>query len=455
MPPDPEKPIEGLLRRYTRRRRERAGEPWTVRPVTRQLLQQEVARQFPKKRSFGSALRELLRPRWLKPLITVAGAASVIILGLILSVRPDTRTDKPTTVTSSADRSKVVANDQPMSQLNAVNGAAGSNQFLVASDNALSPSRDRALQQDLQSAPFAENRTTQEKKEAAPAAPAALTLADNKKDQAASAPDATPPAPIAQDSFAAATSTAAGVSSGLAAASPKVSKEIQTGKAPAQREGNSVSSFARAEPGVALGKTAPEKSKPVMQYGLFNASQTPLVSASRQQEALSRNTQLNSALGVQPQNANAQSVLRSFNVEQTGRELRVIDSDGSVYAGPVQTTNTLPVALIERRGLQDQAASKRGFQSFGIQESEMPSTVSSFQLTGTNKTLNRRVLFNGILTTNRAIVAGRAFVQNTGGIASSANRVQANQHGQNLHLSGTAEIEGEPPVRIEASPATQ
>src|SRR4051812_16601691 len=97
MPPEPERPIESLLRRYARKRRERAGEPWTVHPVTRRLLQQEVGRQFPKKRSFGSALGKMLRPEWLKPLIAVAGAAAVIIVGLILSVRPDGRTEKSRT----------------------------------------------------------------------------------------------------------------------------------------------------------------------------------------------------------------------------------------------------------------------------------------------------------------------------------------------------------------------
>lgn len=222
----------------------------------------------------------------------------------------------------------------------------------------------------------------------------------------------------------------------------------------AQRQENNVASFARPESSVALGKTATQRAKAVMQFGLFNASQTPVVFPAQQKEPMSRNTQFRSALGVESQAANARGILTSFNVEQAGRELRVIDSDGSVYAGPVQPTNMPGGVLTQRRALQDQAASKRGFQAPAIQESEMPPAGSSFQLTGTNKTLNRRVLFNGILTTNQ-VMAGRVSAQKTGGLAGSANKVQANQQGQTLHLSGTAEIEGEPSVRIEASPATQ
>jgi len=445
MPPDTEKPIERLLRRYARKRRERAREPWTVHPVTRELLQQEVARQFPKKRSFGSALRELFRPGWLKPVIAVAGAAAVIIIGLIFSPRPG-RTDKSITDLPATDSSKLAANDQPASQLIVASGSAHSNQFFVAADNAASPSRALTLREALPSATLAENGPAKEKQEVAPAAPPAMTLAENKKDEAA---------PIARDSIAPVASTAAaGASSSLAASAPNEPKGSQAVQSADQREANNVASFARGESSVALGKTATDRAKAVMQFGLFNAFQTPVVSPAQQQEAMSRNTQFRSALGVQSQAANARGILTSFNVEQAGRELRVIDSDGSVYAGPVQPTNMQGAVLTQRRGLQDQAASKRGFQSTAIQESEVPPAGSSFQLTGTNKTLNRRVFFNGILTTNQA-VAGRVLAQNTGGLAGSANKIQANRQGQSLHLSGTAEIEGEPPVRIEASPASQ
>ena len=451
MPPEPERPIESLLRRYARKRRERAGEPWTVHPVTRRLLQQEVGRQFPKKRSFGSALGKMLRPEWLKPLIAVAGAAAVIIVGLILSVRPDGRTEKSRT--ASADSAKLVAKNQPASQVTAGNGTGDLKQFFVAADNETSPSRALTLREAVSSAPFAENGPAKEKQEVASAAPPAMTLAENKKDPAAPAPDA---ALVARDSITpAASKPAAGDLSSLAASSPKEPNASPTIASAAQHEENSVASFARAESGVALGNTATDRAKPVMQFGLFNASQTPVVPSVEQQERLSRNTQFRSAPGVQSQAANARGILTSFNLEQIGRELRVIDSDGSVYAGPVQPTNSLPVALTERRRLQDQAASKSRLQSPVIQESEVPATGGSFQLTGTNKTINRRVVFNGVLTTNQALMGGRVLVQNTSGVGGSANRVQTNQKGQALHLSGTAEIEGEPPVRIEASQAGQ
>ena len=459
MPPDPEKPIENLLRRYARKRRERAGEAWTVHPVTRRLWQEEVARRFPKKRTFGSWVQEFFRSGWLKPVMAVAGAA-VIVVGLILSVRPVGRTDKSITGLAPTDSAKLIAKDQPVSQLAAASGTDGSRQFLVASDNALSPSRDRALR-EAPPAALAKGTGTgpaQEKQEAAPAPPPASTLAENKKDQEASAPEADSAPPIAQDVIAPASSTpAAGVARSLAVSPQDAAKVNQSPQSGTQTELNSVASFARAESGVALGKTASETATGVMQYGLFTASQTPVVSPGQQQEALTRGTQFRSVLGAQPQAAKVQRVLTSFNLEQAGRELRVIDSDGSVYAGPVQPTNTLVgVFSTERHGLQDQTVSKKGFQSgVAVQDSEAPAMGSSFQLTGTNKTLNRRVVFAGVLTTNQAFDAGRVLVQEANGAGGSGSRVQTNQNGQDLHLSGTAQIEGEPPVRIEASPASK
>jgi hypothetical protein len=453
MSPDPEKPIERLLRRYARKRRERAGEPWTVHPVTRRLWQQEVARRFPKKRTFALALRDFFHSGWLKPGIALAGAAAVIVVGLILAVGPHGRTDKVTTASSGSV--KLVMKDKAASQLATANGTDDSKQFFVVADNSASLSRDRAEREALPSPSLAENGLGREKMEAAPGAPPASTLAESKKALVVSAPQEASAPSILQGSVApAATAAAAGVSTSLAVSAQNEPKGGQSPESAGKTKQDNFASFARAESGLAWSvKTGTEN---VMQYGLFTASQTPLAASTDHLEPLRRGVQMRS-FPARPQSGYAQRVLTSFNVEQAGRELRVIDSDGSVYAGPVQSTNT-PAGAVSQdgRGLNNQAVSKKGLQSrFAAQESEAPPLGSSFQLTGTNKTLNRRVVFAGVLTTNQALVAGRVLAQNAGALGGAVNNLQTNQGVQDLHLSGTAVIEGEPPVRIEASPASK
>src|ERR1044071_4288496 len=46
-----ERPIEKLLRRYAKKRRDDTGAPPELHPATRRLLQGEVSRQFPKARA--------------------------------------------------------------------------------------------------------------------------------------------------------------------------------------------------------------------------------------------------------------------------------------------------------------------------------------------------------------------------------------------------------------------
>lgn len=59
-----ERPIEKLLRRYAKKRRDEAGAPTELHPATRRVLQGEVARQFRKERSEKAAPAELSARWW-------------------------------------------------------------------------------------------------------------------------------------------------------------------------------------------------------------------------------------------------------------------------------------------------------------------------------------------------------------------------------------------------------
>src|SRR5262249_41880116 len=101
------------------------------------------------------------------------------------------------------------------------------------------------------------------------------------------------------------------------------------------------------------------------------------------------------------------SVLSYFRIEQSGPELRVIDSDGSVYSGQLQAAVTLPSSSLSEaeqfatgsrafRGEKQQATAK----SVAAKRSQDNNATMgfAFQVTGTNRSSNQRVVFSGIIT---------------------------------------------------------
>ena len=79
---EPERKIEKLLRAYAKKRRADAGDPLTLHPATRRLLQGEVARRKPKPEDEEASvtLWELFRQRW----ALLAGFAVICIFGAAL-----------------------------------------------------------------------------------------------------------------------------------------------------------------------------------------------------------------------------------------------------------------------------------------------------------------------------------------------------------------------------------
>jgi hypothetical protein len=101
----------------------------------------------------------------------------------------------------------------------------------------------------------------------------------------------------------------------------------------------------------------------------------------------------------------AHPVLASFQVEQAGSTLRIVDNDGSVYSGYVQP----PAAARRQRSAKAEgAAITRAPQALGavLEESPAASRDSDqlaqqayfFRVTGTNRSLNKKVVFTGNLT---------------------------------------------------------
>jgi hypothetical protein len=119
-------------------------------------------------------------------------------------------------------------------------------------------------------------------------------------------------------------------------------------------------------------------------------------------------------------------VLREFQLEQTSGRIRIVDADGSVYLGQVMDLSELPTlsrdaglmpsdgfrpdlrptgaALAPARAAPAGSAAARAPATAGT---EFPLTAETarevvFSATGTNRSLNQRVVFQGRLTTTNA-----------------------------------------------------
>jgi hypothetical protein len=103
------------------------------------------------------------------------------------------------------------------------------------------------------------------------------------------------------------------------------------------------------------------------------------------------------------------SVLASFRVEQNGPEIRVVDEDGSVYSGNLATpSQEAPVTLKAGRA-QNEGSSKlkdvQGRRQLSANTPAMNQVQSgyNFRVSGTNLSLNQRVVFSGQLLLRNGI----------------------------------------------------
>jgi hypothetical protein len=154
-------------------------------------------------------------------------------------------------------------------------------------------------------------------------------------------------------------------------------------------------------------------------------------------------------------------VLLSFQMEQIGDQVRVIDRDGSTYAGYLQKADATSEQQIA--GGKDQAASRERKTKTLI---ATPSTKLEdkfgyeanqdyfFRVVGTNRNLNQQVIFTGHLLAN----AGNADISKNNLNPTAAKQLQLpvqNQTGSllfNFRINGTALVGASNTVEIQAMP---
>jgi hypothetical protein len=102
-------------------------------------------------------------------------------------------------------------------------------------------------------------------------------------------------------------------------------------------------------------------------------------------------------------------VLAKFKVQQKGRDLRVVDEDGSIYRGTVDEANTVYSQLATRQSQKAVTPDRRANllpPKLNAANQNKPEPFYFYRVEGTNKTLNQNVVFSwNFVPTNEAVAA--------------------------------------------------
>lgn len=137
----------------------------------------------------------------------------------------------------------------------------------------------------------------------------------------------------------------------------------------------------------------------------------------------------------------AANVLNTFQVQQEGSEIRVLDADGSTYTGKIEQlakSAELDSRITERR---DAAKQTRRYAAKAAGETESPAPQSYFHASGYNVSLKKTLVFEGNYAAPQAQLPAKA---------TSNDRERAESNRDRARIVGTVRVNGEAPVAVDA-----
>ena len=422
---EPERPIEKLLRDYSRKRKQEAGAPLEVHPATRKLLQGEIARKHaPRGRAAGPSVVWRLFQVWPR---LVWGLAVLTVLGLMVAlIVPSLKPGKQETSYAQEESLAVLVAPSNAAEPSPTAPAAAAPELAfneidrkeqpavtLADQSVLKPladaeSRVRADKLAEGSPTVAQATSTSPSNTQLTAAAAPVTTVEaeafrRRYGLAAGAPPApTPPAPVPPAEAALQLGSPADLARTRAREGftpltppPTVSlnggKQVATTQPPGQLEEKlSLDTSVRLSASTSLvsGVSASAGIK----------SESSVTSTAALAPKVQRYSKIDGAdkakRDVAKTASPADSVLISFQLQQAGPQLKIVDADGSVYSGYLE-----PVEAV-RRGIAGRQPERQIRNTPAGSAVAVPAGDSySFTVTGTNATLKERVVFVGNLST--------------------------------------------------------
>lgn len=455
---EPERKIEKLLRAFAKKRRADAGDAFKLHPATRRLLQGEVARRAPKRSAAAESLWDWFRKRWVLRL----GFALVVCVGAVLFLPALHRTKSNSNNTEAMSNAKplgaaatiaAVDNSRKLPAPDVTGTISGQQSVIVASAGNLGGLQSNNLlayaakNQTDRATLFADNSAQPRRDEFSTItnrSQPALALAENAPSQKPNEA----PAPVV-------------VAAALTVAPPPVAGE------PVVLAGT-VNRVAAPPPGSVSGAVAATEgfASAASSRELRAAKTAPAQNATQFKSELAANVSQsatkNSQRFVQTRTKQIPPVLDSFELQQNGDRISVVDRDGSIYNGSLQ-----PVDLVIQDDLSKakEAADKTGVLQTAKKNLVVGGNAQSsaqnyyFRVSGANRSLKQNVVFAGnlIALTNVTANAAQNFSGGGGGGGGGQSKladanVPQQQIFSNSRITGTVTIANTNQIEINAMP---
>jgi hypothetical protein len=480
-----ERPIEKLLRRYAKKRRDDAGAPVELHPATRRMLQGEVARQFPRRTAAegeATTFAQVLK-LWRRQLIWALPVLIVLGVGVWMLVGPNEKSGSEFDLAKNTSAPAEIIVGSSFKALERTIPATPAPATSLENQPALAYAKGGSAHDGLESTGVpAESHEGK--------FGVAMDRDASRRNHGGATIVKGSPGILDKETGRATENYFAEVSpSDESRNQPTVAKRALGGNA------GSVSDEKTQTMGVALSSSVKADS-----LGDFQSVRKDYVSADdgrlartsankpagsapdasarffRQEARGGRqnNIQANSqafanrapasSYGKTAKSGDIVPVLANFQVEQAGNQLRVIDGDGSTYLGEVESQATAQSVIVaseikgaERLKLKPEdklAAGRLGVTPLPDQENRQN---FAYRVAGTNRTLNRQVVFawNFVPLTNE-LAAAQVKASGRGG-----NVLQNNLPAQqfplllnNSFINGRAQLSGAKDIEINAVPVT-
>ena len=135
------------------------------------------------------------------------------------------------------------------------------------------------------------------------------------------------------------------------------------------------------------------------------------------------------------------NVLNTFQVQQEGNEIRVLDADGSTYTGKIEQLAKSAEVDSRITARRDAAKQTRSYAAKTTPENESAAPQSYFRAAGFNVSLKKTLVFEG----NYAAPPAQQPTK-----ATSNDRERAESSRDRARIVGTVRINGEAPVGVDA-----
>jgi hypothetical protein len=383
MPSEPKKPIEQMLEALAKTRRAQFGDDPKMPNPMRARLHEEIAQ-------VGAAEEESVqsRPSWITmfwPRVTVAAA-----LATLLVLVPAIWWNRSHPLVESGD---LALRDRTAGAVDGLNAAFPAENTLakVPAASATEPTVN-----------LADNSQIKVEPAATPASEAEALASSARVAQGRVATES--PSQVTKDEIASAKIQSAPAAAPAAGADSKAKSDTMAAAAPPVTQPSSAGNFGTKQ----------------------QFSQQSAVQSFRSNAQVSRSA----------------NVLNTFQVQQEGSEIRVLDADGSTYTGKIEQlakSAELDSRITARR---DAAKQTRRYAAKAASENETATPPQSyFRATGYNVSLKKTLVFEGNYAEPPA--------QQPATVTAN-ERERAEQSRDRARIVGTVRVNGEAPVEVDA-----